>query len=143
MNQRRNRWLAILIIIIIGLLFVCIFNKTCFRRNYEKTIGTQEITIGVPFFSYFNSEKKDKDVYIIDMTTLREYAVIKEEISDYLATLTKLECHKGYYYDKESDITIQKYDISRAGFWISNTININYSLGQYCTDIVPEIEPGE
>lgn len=143
MNQRNNRYLSILIIMIIALTMVCLFNKTCFRRNYTKTIKDQEIEIGVPFFSYFTDEQKSKDIYTIHMTTLREVAVVKEEIVNYLDTLVELKCQKGYYYDKTSDVTIQKYNITKEGFWISNTITLSYSLGQFCIDeplIAPVVE---
>ncbi len=138
MKHKRNRVLSIMIIIIISLTIICLFNKTCFKSRYTKIIKNYDIEIKVPFLSYYTGETKKENVYEVNMTAIRELVVVKEEIEQYLAELDKLDCQKGLYYDKVSDITIHDYTISHEGIWFTKTITIRYSLGQFCFDNVDD-----
>lgn len=137
MEKARTRFLSTMLIIILVALVICIFNKTCFRRNYEVTHDKTDVEIAVPFFSYFLKSGEEDNKYTVKMASFRQREVVQEEINDYLKTLDILEC-KNAYYDNVSDISISKYEITSEGIWFLNTINLEYTLGNICEEAINE-----
>lgn len=103
--------------------FLLLTNKTFIYEKYETDIMESD-GIKIPRF-----------LYLKENTNAEFYTVLK---TDYLkknkdSYLKKLEnCYGKYYYDKDNNITITKYDIKEYNYY--KTVIIDYEKGNYCSN---------
>lgn len=114
-------------IIIIVLLIITCTNKTYFKKYYIVTNPKgDEIKIPVPLFSYYNNVRGK---YNVTFSTSRSVKNIRNILSKYVENLKS--CYdESYFYDKNLDITISKYQVEEGSPF--NKIYLTYTYGNYC-----------
>ncbi len=121
----KNKVIVIIIFTALTLLTIFVGNKTFLSNFYNVRNSEGDIVkIPVPWFSYYiNSDNENT------FKTLRSTSNIREYINKYLDTLEA--CYdESYFYDKDLDITIFKYEVKGGKFL--NNIYLDYQLGNYC-----------
>lgn len=112
-----------LIFLFIGVAFFLIINKTFFKEEYIGEIMNSN-GIKLDKYVYFLEETDDLKISFI---TLNSKDKLNKTKDSYLNTLEK--CNQ-YYYDKNNNITIIKYDIVDNNYY--RNIYINYLEGNAC-----------
>lgn len=116
--------MVMFIIIILGIKFIPFGAKNYYNSEFN-------VSMIVPRLSFFK-EKKEKNV--ISFITIKNKRILKFELDRILSKLEKKTCHYDtYYYDKKSDITIEKYEINSGILF--NEFSISYGKGEYSNDI--------
>ena len=97
-------------------------------KNYHSSKLTSSLI--VPRFSVIKDEKDNKDNYIATFKTIKNKTILKLQLDKIMNNLEKKTCHYDtYYYDKDNDVTIEKYKI-KSGI-LFNEITITYGKGEY------------
>ena len=123
---------GIILFVVLVLSFFVLSNKTFIHTKYENKIGSSKISVNIPRFTYFISDKDG----IITLKTLSKTKFVKEFFDE---ELNNSEIYDLYYCDLENP-----YYYNNAGnFFITNievkksiaikTIKIYYSTEDYNT----------
>ncbi|MGE5455997.1 MAG: hypothetical protein ACM3O4_02720 [Ignavibacteriales bacterium] len=127
--MKKKILMIILVIVLIKIVILSIItfsNKTFYKEYYEiKNSSGEMVKIPLPLFSYFNKEKKS----IATFSTLKSVKKVQPILSKYVENLQS--CYdEGYFYDKDLDITITRYQIEKD--FPFNKIYLNYTKGNLC-----------
>lgn len=114
-----------IIFLLIGGIFFLIINET-FINEVFKTEVMDGDGISINRFMYLvPSDNKTDAVFYTPVS----YSKLESKKKSYLDTLDN--CYGIYYYDKNNDITITKYDIENNKYL--KKVYISYSSGNYCS----------
>lgn len=112
----------IIICLFIGGLFLLLTNKTFIYEKYKSDLMDKQ-GISIPRFMYITSNDLDSKFY-----TLLSSDTINKSKDNYLNNLEY--CYDRYYYDKDNDITITKYEIKDNNYY--RKVNISYVKDNLC-----------
>lgn len=115
-----------IIFILIGICFYLLINKAFIFDRYKSEVMEGD---GIPInkFMYVIEHKKTYNVEFYTFLSKEKLVNKKEE---YLNSIES--CYGIYYYDKDNDITITKYDIEENKYY--NLVKLSYATDNYCSN---------
>ena len=114
-----------IIFLLIGGVFFLLINET-FINEVFKTEAMDGDGISINRFMYLvPSDNKNEAVFYTPIS----FSKLENKKKSYLSSLES--CYGIYYYDKDNDITITKYDIDNNKYL--KKVYISYSSGNYCS----------
>ena len=132
---------GIILFIVLVLAFLVLVNKTFIHTKYVHKIGGVNVTVNIPRFTYFISDKDG----VITLKTLGKTKFVKEffneELNDSeIYDLYYCSSEKPYYYNNVNKFFITDVEVKKNV--AIKTIKIHYSTEDYntfCMTVNPEI----
>lgn len=112
-----------LIFLVIGSLFLLLINKTFIYELY-KTEEMESSGIPIKRFMYLNDESESRATFY----TPYNISTLEQTKKSYLEKLES--CYGKYYYDKDNNITIIKYEVNDDKYLRS--VDIEFVKDNYC-----------
>ena len=132
---------GIILFIVLMLAFLVLCNKTFIHTKYEHKIGGVKVSVNIPRFTYFVSDKDG----VITLKTLGKTKFVKEFFDEELNNseiydLYYCETDKPYYYNNVGKFFITDIEVKKNV--AIKTIKIYYTTEDYntfCMTVNPDI----
>ncbi len=132
---------GIILFVVLVLAFLVLCNKTFIHTKYENKVGPAHISINIPRFTYFVSDKDG----VITLKTLGKTKFLREffdeELNDSeVYDLYYCDSEEPYYYNNVGKFFVTKVEVTKKV--AVKTIKIHYSTEDYntfCVTVNPDI----